>query len=377
MPYTAGSHSGEISEARKRLDQLDQQIIKSLKERSSFSGLVQSARIAEGGCRTDHQREGVIIRRYHDSLGPVGRDIAMSLLQLCRGKESSLSAAHGPERVRRLFLGPTASVSHHAAELMPGPDDIELIALDTLDEAMSGLLDGSADEAVVPLENSVSGPVHDTLLALADADELATVAHAYVPIDWVLAAAPGMPLATVETVASHPHALAQTQRWLSSLLPRTATVPTTSTSASAERLLQPDPGYEAVVCTRRAARHYRLDVLASPDAARVPVTRFALVRRVEALPPPSGNDVTSLALTMPSTSLRDVLECLAEAHAELLGLHTLPTGEASLLLWVDCRGHATDPQMVHLWSVLRERCDRLHMTGTCPAPGPGTSLAGA
>ncbi|MEU7579430.1 chorismate mutase [Streptomyces sp. NPDC041068] len=369
MSHVERTPERDIARARKRLDELDRQIVRILKERVSFSALVQSARIAEGGCRTDNRRENVVVSRYHRSLGPAGRDIALSLLRLCRGRDPVPLTAYGGPPTRRAFLGPAASVSQQAAELLEPVAARELVPLDTLDDVMGGLVSGRAEEAVLPLENSLSGPVHDSIRALAASDEVCVTGQLRIAVDWVLAAAPGTRLADVVTVASHPHALAQTRKWLTSLLPRTTTKGVASTSASAAGLRAPDAPYEAAVCTRRAAEHYRLNVLAAPDVSQIPVTRFALVRHAAALPAPSGNDVTSLAVTVPTRSLTDVVECLARTHAEVLGLHTLPAGKAGHLLWLDCRGHATDPGMVRTWAELREPCDQLRMIGTYPAGG--------
>ncbi|ATL32502.1 Prephenate dehydratase [Streptomyces formicae] len=370
MPYEENSGDDEVALARRRLDQLDQQIIRVVKERVSFSALVQSTRIAHGGCRTDSTRENVVIGRYLDGLGPAGRDIGLSLLRLCRGRDPAPTAARGRGRTRRAFLGPAASVSHQAAEAWPGPPGAELLPVDSLEEAVAGPGEGVAEESVVPLENSVSGPVHDTLFALAATEGVTVAGQARLPVNWVLAAAPGTDLTSIDTVASHPHALAQTKRWLTGVLPRAARTSTSSTSRSAAGLLRPDAPYEAVICTRQAAEHYRLRVLACPERARTPVTRFVLVRPTAAPPAPTGNDVTSVVLTASAGALTGILECLTQERAEILGLHALPAGEASRLLWLDVRGHATDAHMLHVLSALHEHCERLRVAGTYPAAAP-------
>ncbi|WP_063752846.1 chorismate mutase [Streptomyces natalensis] len=88
MAHVEHVHDREIAEARRRLDELDRRILRLLKERISVSALVQGARVAVGGCRTDLRREQVIISRYREGLGRGGSEIALSLLRLCRGAES-------------------------------------------------------------------------------------------------------------------------------------------------------------------------------------------------------------------------------------------------------------------------------------------------
>ena len=73
---------------------------------------------------------------------------------------------------------------------------------------------GDIDAAMVPIENSVEGGVSATLDALATGDPLVVIGEVLVPITFVLCARPGMPLADVRTVGTHPHAWAQVRGWM-------------------------------------------------------------------------------------------------------------------------------------------------------------------
>lgn len=368
--------SQEITEARKRLDELDGRIIRLLKERMSFSALIQGARVAGGGCRTDSRREKVIISRYHEALGSGGSDIGLSLLRLCRSAEPRLVQRDSGSPLRRAFLGPAASVSQYAAEALEPSAAGELVPLDTLEEVISNLLSGQADEAVVPLENSVSGPIHDTLYALAAAKgEVAVTNQKCLPVQWVLATCPGTHRDAVNTVASHPHALAQTRQWLASVLPAgPALLGAASTSAAAAGLLQAEAPYEAVICTRHAAEHYRLEVLAA--AAETSVTRFVLLRSAPALHAPSGSDVTSMVATVAGPALTEFLVAVPKAGIHVVNLHSLPDRGNAHAVWLDCVGHAYDARMVHALAALRECCEDLYVMGSYPALGPHELLEG-
>ncbi|MFF9311279.1 chorismate mutase [Streptomyces sp. NPDC014748] len=75
-----------ISGARERIDALDDRIIGLVQERMAVSAVVQEARIGSGGRRVNLAREMEILGRYRDALGKPGTALAMTLLELCRGK---------------------------------------------------------------------------------------------------------------------------------------------------------------------------------------------------------------------------------------------------------------------------------------------------
>ena len=75
-----------ISGARARIDALDDRIIGLIQERMAASAVVQEARIASGGRRVSLSREMEILGHYRDALGKPGTALAMTLLELCRGR---------------------------------------------------------------------------------------------------------------------------------------------------------------------------------------------------------------------------------------------------------------------------------------------------
>ncbi|WP_431966440.1 chorismate mutase [Actinacidiphila sp. bgisy160] len=75
-----------IADARERIDDLDARIIALVRERMTVSAGIQRARIESGGRRVHLSREMDILRRYSDQLGKPGTALAMTLLELCRGR---------------------------------------------------------------------------------------------------------------------------------------------------------------------------------------------------------------------------------------------------------------------------------------------------
>lgn len=75
-----------ITGARERIDALDDRIIGLIQERMAVSAVIQEARISSGGRRVNLSREMEILGHYREALGKPGTALAMTLLELCRGR---------------------------------------------------------------------------------------------------------------------------------------------------------------------------------------------------------------------------------------------------------------------------------------------------
>ncbi|MGW1282998.1 chorismate mutase [Streptomyces sp. NPDC002586] len=83
---TTTTAEATVADARERIDALDDRIIGLIQERMAVSTVVQEARIASGGRRVHLSREMEILGRYREALGKPGTGLAMTLLELCRGR---------------------------------------------------------------------------------------------------------------------------------------------------------------------------------------------------------------------------------------------------------------------------------------------------
>lgn len=75
----------DIDELRHEIDRLDAEILAAVKRRTEVSQAIGKARMASGGTRLVHSREMKVIDRYSE-LGPEGKDLAILLLRLGRGR---------------------------------------------------------------------------------------------------------------------------------------------------------------------------------------------------------------------------------------------------------------------------------------------------
>lgn len=75
-----------IADARQRIDALDDRIIGLIQERMAVSAVIQETRITSGGRRVNLSREMEVLSHYSEALGKPGTSLAMTLLELCRGR---------------------------------------------------------------------------------------------------------------------------------------------------------------------------------------------------------------------------------------------------------------------------------------------------
>ncbi|BBY86998.1 chorismate mutase [Mycolicibacterium tokaiense] len=75
----------DIDDLRLEIDRLDAEILAAIARRTEVSKIIGKARMASGGTRLVHSREMKVIERY-STLGPEGKDLAMLLLRMGRGR---------------------------------------------------------------------------------------------------------------------------------------------------------------------------------------------------------------------------------------------------------------------------------------------------
>jgi chorismate mutase len=87
MPaMTAPKTVTTVDEGRTLIDAIDGELLSLLARRREVSAQIQQLRVAAGGPRIQHGRERAILGHYRDALGPEGSKLALTVLELCRGR---------------------------------------------------------------------------------------------------------------------------------------------------------------------------------------------------------------------------------------------------------------------------------------------------
>jgi len=191
--------------------------------------------------------------------------------------------------MRVAFQGEPGAFSEEAALRLLGPE-IETVPRPTFDLAFRAIDDGLALAVLAPVENSLAGSVvrvYDLLLT----SKLRIVAETILPIEHHLIGCAGASLESIRSVASHPMALAQCERFFLKH-PQLKRVPAEDTAGSVREALASGDKTRAGIAGRRAAEHYGGLILApaiQDDAENY--TRFVLL-----IPMQLGTDASAEAL---------------------------------------------------------------------------------
>ncbi|MFP5362476.1 MAG: prephenate dehydratase [Thermoleophilia bacterium] len=277
------------------------------------------------------------------------------------------------------YLGPAGTFSEEAARTAADATQDELVGLPTVRDTILAVRDGDVDRAIVPIENSVEGPIAVTLDTLADDDTgVAIVGELVLAVSQHLIAASPLELAAVERVLSHPQAISQCARYLRENLPGAEIEPTASTAQAAQIVVSRDDPW-AALGTLRAAELYGATVLAEAvEDEPGNATRFVwLARRADAQAPADFAPAkTSLAFWGPGDNSPGwLVRCLSEFAFRGVNLTKIESRPLRGRLghyrfFVDCRGAATDASVAEAVAGLGKHCEQVRILGTYPAAGP-------
>ena len=230
------------------------------------------------------------------------------------------------KRARVGFQGEPGAFSEAAAiQLLGGA--ITTVPRATFDAAFRAIEDGAADVLLVPVENSLAGSVlrvYDLLLE----SRLTITAETILPIEHHLIGCPGASLSEIRSVASHPMALAQCERFFASH-PQVKRVPAEDTAGSVREALARGDKSFAAIAGSRAAEHYNGLILAQniQDNAEN-FTRFVLLVPETQPPAPPAAHARKMSLAMrlahrPGALLAS-LEPFAKHAVNLLKIESRP-----------------------------------------------------
>lgn len=76
----------EIANLREQIDAVDAEVVDVVLRRIALSKQIQAVRMAHGGRRREHSRELKVVNTYVEGLGRGGSQLALTLLELCRGR---------------------------------------------------------------------------------------------------------------------------------------------------------------------------------------------------------------------------------------------------------------------------------------------------
>lgn len=269
---------------------------------------------------------------------------------------------------RVAFQGAKGAYSHLACEhVFPG---WEYVACDDFQTAMEMVADGSVDRAMIPLENSTAGRVEE-IYRLLPRTHLYVIGEHFEPINHCLLALPGVKLAEIEEVASHPQALAQCHQRIVNLGMKPIAM--VDTAAEARALKASGNRKRAALASSLAGNLYGLEVLHENfQDVMGNTTRFLVFAQEQqhVVMEPGQRYVTSLLFNVRNipAALYKALGGFATNGVNLLKLESYMDGirmEASEF-HIDIEGHPSQQNMQFALEELQYFAREIRMLGTYP-----------
>ena len=244
---------------------------------------------------------------------------------------------------RIAYLGPAGSYTEEAAlNYDPGAEHLPFTSVPSVVAAVGS---GDADEGVVPIENSLEGPVTATVDLLIHGSDLKIRHERVLEIEHCLLTRPGTRPDQIGVIYSHPQALAQCRSFLAVSFADAQLVASLSTSAAVEQM-QGSHTVAAAIANERCATLYGAEVLergVQDDPNNQ--TRFVVLGPTDH--PPTGTDKTSICFDFAADApgiLYTVLGELASRNINLTKIESRPTRTSlgRYIFLVDVEGHRED-----------------------------------
>jgi prephenate dehydratase len=272
------------------------------------------------------------------------------------------------------FQGARGAFSEEAARKLVGPLT-EVLPCERFEDVFQSLKSGSVSGAVVPIENTLAGSVHENYDHLVNF-ELPIVAETSVRIVHNLIARNGVPFSKIKRAFSHPVALNQCLDFFAKN-PQIERIPFYDTAGSVKMIVEEGLTDAAAIASLVAAEIYGAKILRrSIESDRQNFTRFFLLRTAEYArrhaTPPSEHATwkTSLVFSthnVPGALFR-ALSAFALRDLNMTKIESRPLrGKPwEYLFYLDFMDRVDTPNAQNALNHLRELADFLRVLGCYP-----------
>ncbi|MBN1566539.1 MAG: prephenate dehydratase [Acidobacteria bacterium] len=264
------------------------------------------------------------------------------------------------------FQGELGSFSHHAARKIFGAA-IRPLSCFSFDEAFAAVVYRKAECAVIPIENTLAGSIHQNFDLLAH-HSLEIAAETSLRVEHNLIVHPGVGLRQIKQIYSHPAALEQCRR----LLRRLRAIEKVSfydTAGSVKHIRDRGLRSAAAIASEDAARIYGMKILRRGiEDEPENYTRFlALARRGKYL---RGGPKTSIVFGLRNEpgALFKALSVFALRNIDLSKIESRPIRREpwQYLFYLDLQSDSRSPECSHAFRHLRELAPYFKVLGSYP-----------
>jgi chorismate mutase/prephenate dehydratase len=355
------SRKETVDALRKKIDQVDENLIELLNERATLAQKIGRTKSLDKQDVFVPSREKEIFQRIsHLNRGPLPErsvhSIYREILSASRSLEAPLNVA---------YFGPEATFTHMAARERFG-SSTTYIPMAGIADVFQEVRQDRVDYGVVPIENSTEGVVTHTLDMLVEAD-VKICAEIFLDVHHYLLSRSGK-TEDIRRIVSHPQALAQCRRWLTTNIPNVPVNEAPST-AQAAQMAAADPSL-AAVASSLAKELYGLETVETNIEDQTNnITRFLVIGGQT--PTLSGSDKTSIVFSVKDEVgvLHRMLDPFARNRINLTKIESRPLKHKpwEYLFFLDLQGHIQDPRIQRAIKKLEKSCLFIKVLGSYPS----------
>ena len=372
----------DLAELRSRIDEIDRDIVRLYEERMQVTDQVGEFKIRTGRKVYDKDRERAKIETVrelaHTEFSKKGvTELFSQLMSMSRKRQFAMLEKAGlpgrtpfiaidqldRENIRVVFQGEEGAYSHAAMAAYFG-DDVNCFHVPKFRDAMEAIAEGSADYAVLPIENSTAGIVTDNFDLLVDFENY-IVAEQIVPVEHVLMAVPGTKLEDIKRVISHPQALSQCEGlfqehrdWEPAAYGNTA--------LAAKKVAKEHRHDQAAIGSAFAAKRFGLEILLSHvNDQEANATRFMIVTNQRVFVRDAGKISICFELPHSSGTLYNILSNFIFNDVNMTHIESRPIPGRSweYRFFIDFEGNLNDPGVRNALRGIREEAINMKILG--------------
>ncbi|MCG2460551.1 prephenate dehydratase [Flavobacteriaceae bacterium F89] len=228
----------------------------------------------------------------------------------------------------KIAIQGTKGSNHHQVAMDYYGNDIDLVECMSFDALVDKLLDKTADQGIMAIENSIAGSIIPNY-ALVFHNNLNIIGEKYLNIYHNLMVLRGQKLEDIKEVHSHPMALLQCKEFFRDHR-HIKLVEDVDTAETAKRIQENQLTNIAAIAPKVAAELYGLEIIAAGiQTIKINSTRFIVVKTKNKIWPEEEINKASVRFVLDHKrgSLATVLNVMSDCNLNLTKIQSLPVIE--------------------------------------------------